>query len=143
MWAKLESTFNEKRAGSQFNGLEDLFSIRKKEDESLQSLIHRIDEAMRILKNLRPVDYDLKTQYEELVCMVVMLWCLPTDFDPFCSSLNLIDHFIRSKLEDVFNNENITRTCHLEALPPSDSTQAFVASSSAPGGGKKAKRSRQ
>ncbi|THH12406.1 hypothetical protein EW146_g7732 [Bondarzewia mesenterica] len=46
IWAKLESTVHEKRAGSPFNVLEDRFSIRKK-DESLQSLIHKIDEAMR------------------------------------------------------------------------------------------------
>ncbi|THH17062.1 hypothetical protein EW146_g3667 [Bondarzewia mesenterica] len=78
---KLELTFTEKRARSQFNALEDLFSIGKKENECLQSLIHRIDEAM---------------------------------------------------------NEDITRTRRLEAFPPSDSTQAFMASSGAPGGGKNA-----
>ncbi|THH17646.1 hypothetical protein EW146_g3207 [Bondarzewia mesenterica] len=83
---KLELTFTEKRARSQFNALEDLFSIGKKENESLQSLIHRIDEAM---------------------------------------------------------NEDITRTHRLEAFPPSDSTQAFVASSGTPGAGKKSKGSRQ
>ncbi|THH12403.1 hypothetical protein EW146_g7731 [Bondarzewia mesenterica] len=102
MWAKLESTFNEKWAGSQFNALEDLFSIRKKEDQSLQSLIYRIDEAMRVLKTLLPVDYDLKVQDEELICMV-MLWSLPADFDAFRSSLNLIDNLTRSKLENTFS----------------------------------------
>ncbi|THH16432.1 hypothetical protein EW146_g4214 [Bondarzewia mesenterica] len=75
MWAKLESTFNEKWGESLCNTLKDLFSIRKKEDESLQSLMYRIDEAMRILKNLCPVDYDLKTQDEELVCFCGIVWC--------------------------------------------------------------------
>ncbi|THH18383.1 hypothetical protein EW146_g2578 [Bondarzewia mesenterica] len=127
---------------ARFNALEDLFLIRKKDNESLQSLIHRIDEAMHILKNLRPVDYTLKTQDEELVCMA-MLWSQPADFDAFRSSLNLIDNLIRSKLEDAFRNEDITRTRHLEDLPPSDSTQAFVASSGTPGAGTKPKGSRQ
>ncbi|THH05370.1 hypothetical protein EW146_g9919 [Bondarzewia mesenterica] len=107
MWAKLMSTSNEKWAGSQFNALEDLFAIL---------IIHRIDEAMRILKNLRPVDDNLKTQDEELVCMA-MLWSLPAHFDAFRLSLNLIDNFTRSKLEDAFRNEEITRTHRLEALP--------------------------
>jgi hypothetical protein len=52
IWKKLESVHMVKRAGARFNAYDDLFSIRKKEDESLQSLINRIDGAVRTVKNL-------------------------------------------------------------------------------------------
>ena len=60
IWTTLEEQFNKKSAGSRFNAMEDLFSIKKRDNESLQSLIHRVDESMRVLKNLRDSGFDLK-----------------------------------------------------------------------------------
>ena len=53
MWKKLADTYLQQKAGSRFNAYDDLFSIRKKEDESLQALISRTDEQMRLL--IKPV----------------------------------------------------------------------------------------
>ena len=39
MWTMLQTTYRQQKAGSRFNAYDDLLAIRKKEDESLQSLI--------------------------------------------------------------------------------------------------------
>ena len=49
MWTTLQSTYLQKKAGSRFNAYDDLFSIRKLEDETLQSLINRVDEAVKLI----------------------------------------------------------------------------------------------
>ena len=49
MWTTLETTYRQKKAGSRFNAYDDLFSIRKSDDESLQSLINRVDESMKLI----------------------------------------------------------------------------------------------
>ncbi|ETW78201.1 hypothetical protein HETIRDRAFT_55839, partial [Heterobasidion irregulare TC 32-1] len=90
IWTTLEEQFNKKSAGSRFNAMEDLFSIKKRNNESLQSLIHRVDESMHVLRNLRDSDFDLKKQDKELPCMA-LLWSLPSEFDTFHPSLSLMD----------------------------------------------------
>jgi hypothetical protein len=47
MWLKLEAVHHSKRPGTRFNAYNDFFSIRKKDDESLQAFLGRIDEGMR------------------------------------------------------------------------------------------------
>ena len=46
IWTKLESVHVSKRPGACFNAYDDLFSIRKQPEESLQGPMNRIDEAM-------------------------------------------------------------------------------------------------
>ncbi|EGN98725.1 hypothetical protein SERLA73DRAFT_107836 [Serpula lacrymans var. lacrymans S7.3] len=46
IWEKLAIVHVSKKPGTRFNAYDDFFSIRKKEDESLQSLMTRIDEGM-------------------------------------------------------------------------------------------------
>ncbi|KAJ3520347.1 hypothetical protein NMY22_g12799 [Coprinellus aureogranulatus] len=52
MWRMLQATYRQQKAGSRFNAYDDLLAIRKKEDESLQSLINRVDEAMKLCQSL-------------------------------------------------------------------------------------------
>jgi hypothetical protein len=52
MWAKLEEVHRVKKAGARFNAYDDLFSIRKKEDEELQSLVNRVNTAVQSIQNL-------------------------------------------------------------------------------------------
>ena len=86
IWTKLESVHLQKRPGSRFLSYNILFSIQKKEDESLTSLMTRIDEGMIQVKNLRPQDFKLEDLDEKLVCMA-MIRALPSEFDSFASSL--------------------------------------------------------
>lgn len=90
MWKKLEGVHMARRAGARFNAYDDLFSIRKKEDESLMSLTNRIDGAIRTIQNLRPKDFTLQALDEELQSMA-MIRSLPDDYSNFVSSLLIMD----------------------------------------------------
>ena len=72
MWVALESVHLQKRPGARFNAYDDLFSIQKKEEESLQQLMGRIDECMLTIQNLRPKDFTLAALDNELVCMAMI-----------------------------------------------------------------------
>ncbi|XP_006456088.1 hypothetical protein AGABI2DRAFT_77415 [Agaricus bisporus var. bisporus H97] len=45
MWEALEAVHRQKRAGMRFNAYDELFSIRKLDQESLQSLINRVESS--------------------------------------------------------------------------------------------------
>jgi len=52
MWDSLHSIHLQKRPGTWFNAYDDLFNIRKVEDESLQSLINRVEDKIKKIKDL-------------------------------------------------------------------------------------------
>ncbi|KAF6751603.1 hypothetical protein DFP72DRAFT_1071287 [Ephemerocybe angulata] len=70
MWTTLEGTYRQNRAGSRFNAYDDLFSIQKQEEKTLQTLINRVDEAMKLFQTLRPKEFDLSALDKELASMV-------------------------------------------------------------------------
>jgi len=88
MWAKLKEVHLQQKPGARFNAYDDLFSIRKKEDEGLQSLANRVDAAMQQIKNLRPENFTLDMLDNELLAMT-MIRALPDDYGHFVSSLML------------------------------------------------------
>jgi gag-polypeptide of LTR copia-type/Domain of unknown function (DUF4219) len=78
MWDKLKTVHLQQRPGARFNAYDDLFSIRKLEEESLQSLASRVDAAMQHIQNLRPSEHNLTKLDEELTSMA-MIRALPED----------------------------------------------------------------
>ena len=62
----------QKHPGSHFLSYDTFFLIQKKEDESLTSLMTRIDEGMIQIKNLCSKDFKLEDLDEELVCMAMI-----------------------------------------------------------------------
>src|SRR5579863_2274760 len=54
MWELLELAHLSKKPGARFNAYDDLFSIRKQDNESLLDLGVRIEKAMQTIQNLRP-----------------------------------------------------------------------------------------
>src|SRR3954470_4795326 len=72
IWAKLASIHVQKKLGARFNAYDVLFSIRKHPDESLTSLISRIDQSMRKIHQLRPQSFTLATLDNELTCMTMI-----------------------------------------------------------------------
>ncbi|KAI0039705.1 hypothetical protein FA95DRAFT_1612364 [Auriscalpium vulgare] len=89
MWNRLEVFYVTKRPIGRFNTYDDLFSIRKEENETLSALTTRI-EATAL----------------QLVCMA-MIRALPSEFQSFCSALLLLDSLDVSSLREVFQNEEI------------------------------------
>ncbi|RXW14129.1 hypothetical protein EST38_g11725 [Candolleomyces aberdarensis] len=105
MWTMLELTYRQKKAGSRFNAYDHLFSIRKRDDESLQSLINRVDESMTLCQSLRPEDFDLKALDKELTSMV-LICALPDEYSHFVSSLLLIYKLDKDTVQQAFLTED-------------------------------------
>src|SRR5258705_13847072 len=59
IWTKLEPIHVPKCPGARFNAYDNLFSIRKHPDESLQALMNRINESMHTIFNLHLKDFTL------------------------------------------------------------------------------------
>jgi hypothetical protein len=90
MWNALETVHMQKKPGTRFNAYDNLFSIRKQEEKSLQTLVNRVDEAMCIIKDLHPADFTLAQLDAELASMA-LIRALPEDYNTFVSSLLLQD----------------------------------------------------
>ena len=56
MWKLLEQGNQSKKPGTRFNAYNDLFLVRKQENEGLEDLITRIAEKVRTIKDLHPQD---------------------------------------------------------------------------------------
>ena len=57
MWEQLKSVHLQQRPGARFNAYDDLFSIRKLEEESLQSLVTEPD-LMRLVSSVQSQSID-------------------------------------------------------------------------------------
>jgi hypothetical protein len=91
MWEALESVHLQKRPGVRFNAYDDLFSIRKQEDETLQMLMNRVDKAIHSIKDLCPTHFTLDGLDNKLASMS-LIRALPSDeYGSFASSLLLLD----------------------------------------------------
>ncbi|KAJ2926389.1 hypothetical protein H1R20_g10712, partial [Candolleomyces eurysporus] len=122
MWTTLESTYHQKKAGSCFNAYDNLFFIRKSGDESLQSLINRVDGSMKLCQSLRPKDFNLKALDKELTSMV-LIHTLPDEYSHFVSLLLLMDKLDTDTVQQVFSTEEIQRCrCAAEAVSIAAST---------------------
>ncbi|KAF9458603.1 hypothetical protein BDZ94DRAFT_1313101 [Collybia nuda] len=78
MWKALQTTHMQKRPRAHFNTYDDLFSIRKQEEESLQSLINRVEQSVTQIKNLHPEGFTLVELDSELASMA-LIRALPED----------------------------------------------------------------
>lgn len=121
MWTDLRAVHLQRRPGTRFNAYDDLFNIRKAEDESLQSLINRVEESMKQIQNLRPDDIDLKGLDEELASMA-LIRALPTEeYSSFISSLLLKDKLDKAAVHQAFVTEDTQRRRRAIDLPSSSS----------------------
>lgn len=116
MWAALRDVHMQKRPGMRFNAYDDLFSIRKQEDENLQTLMNRVDTAIRRIQDLRPNDFDLAKLDEELASMA-MIRALPDEFSNFASSLLLMDKLDKATIQQAFVTEESQRRHRASEAP--------------------------
>ena len=114
-----------------FNAYADFFDIRKREDESLTTLMARIDQSMQNIRNLRPSTFSLTDLDDELIAMA-MITALPHDYASFRSSLLLLDQVDHSTLQEAFRNEETNRLRDQNTANSVVSPQALAASSSSP-----------
>ena len=72
MWKALETQHVSKKPGSRFNAYNELFSISKKDDESLKDMATRIETVMQQILDLRPLNFTLKDLDSELQSMALI-----------------------------------------------------------------------
>ena len=107
MWEALKKIHQQQKPGTRFNAYDDLFSIRKTEEESLQSLINRVDTAMQYIKDLSPDDFALLELYDELQTMM-MIRALSEEYSHFVSSLMLSRSLDKDAVKRAFYTEEQT-----------------------------------
>ncbi|EIW84154.1 hypothetical protein CONPUDRAFT_33732, partial [Coniophora puteana RWD-64-598 SS2] len=88
MWDALQAVHQQKIPGTCFNAFDDFFALRKRPEESLSSLIARVDTLYARIKDLRPPAYTLDSLDQELACMA-LIRALPEEYSHFVSALML------------------------------------------------------
>jgi len=108
MWGALEAVHMQKRPGTRFNAYDDLFSIRKRDDEDLQSLINQVDTSVHRIRDLRSTGFTLDQLDDELASMT-LIRALPDDYNAFVSSLLLKDDLDKIAVQNAFVREDNQR----------------------------------
>ena len=116
IWAALSAIHLQKRPGMHFNAYDDLFSIRKQKDETLQTLINRVDTSIRHIQDLCPADFDLAKLDDELASMA-MIRALPEEYSNFASSLLLMDKLDKASSQQAFVSEESQCRHHASEAP--------------------------
>ena len=92
IWDTLKTSFIQQRTAPHFNAYHALLSVEKKDSESLEGLINRIDEQIRVIKLLSPTSFTLDNLYDELAVMTIIR-ALPHSFDNVVRTISVLDKF--------------------------------------------------
>ncbi|KAF7760482.1 hypothetical protein Agabi119p4_11158 [Agaricus bisporus var. burnettii] len=95
-------------------------------EESLQSLINRVESSKQKIKELRPSSFTLEQLDDELASMA-LIRALPDEFSGFTSSLLLMDKLDKTTVHQAFVTEDLQR--RKRAQDASGSSQALAARS--------------
>ena len=106
MWKKLETAHVSKKPGARFNAYDDLFTITKKDDESLLDLSGRVADAMSKIKNLRPATFTIAQLDKELEAMA-LIRALPAQFKHLTSALMLQSELDKDTVLELFRAEEL------------------------------------
>ncbi|KXN86136.1 hypothetical protein AN958_10438 [Leucoagaricus sp. SymC.cos] len=108
MWESLKGVHLQRCPRTCFNTYNDLFNIRKAKDESLQTLINRVEDyCMKKIKDLRLDTFDLKILNEELAFMTLIHVLPAEEYSSFTSSLLLKDKLDKAAVHQAFVTEDI------------------------------------
>jgi hypothetical protein len=87
MWDKLSGIHSQQVPGMHFGAYNELLSVMKQPDESLQSVAGRVSEALARVQELRPESFTI-VQLDKELAIMAMLCALPCDvYGNFVSSL--------------------------------------------------------
>ncbi|KIJ19453.1 hypothetical protein PAXINDRAFT_36378, partial [Paxillus involutus ATCC 200175] len=96
----------QQKPGTHFVAYDELFSIRKRQEESLSAVTARVDQAMSRIQELCPSTFTLKDLDNELFCMA-MIHSLGKDYYHFTSSLSLLSTLDKSTIKAAFQAKDI------------------------------------
>ena len=109
IWATLKKTFIKPLSAPRFQAYQDLFSIKKDPSETLDGVINRVDEQIRIIKSLTPDSFTLDNLYDDLSSMTIIN-SLPHDFNTVVNTLAVVDKFSKTDvIQSLRNLESTTR----------------------------------
>ena len=108
---------------------DDLFSIQKHEEEDLQSLIKRVDDALHRIRDLRSTAFTLDKLDDELGTMA-LIQALPEDYNSFVLSLLLKDDLDKAVVQIAFVRKDNQHRRHQEESPAIGTALAASSSSS-------------
>ena len=130
MWTKLKDVYLQQKPGARFNAYDYLFSIRKKEDESHQGLINRVEDALKQIQNLRPADFTLANLDDELASMALIRSLPSEEYNAFISHLLLLDKLEKTTVHQALITEELQRQRRAGDIP--SSSQALSVTSGKP-----------
>jgi hypothetical protein len=108
MWELLEAAHLSKKPGARFNAYDNLFDIRKKDDESLLDLRVSIEKAMQTIQNLRPANFTIEMLDAKLQCMA-LIRSLPEEYHHLSILLLLKDKLEKATILQDFRSEELNR----------------------------------
>ena len=109
MWSTLESQYSKDNAASRFLAYDEFLSISKQQDESLTSLVARVEDTLQKLRSSRSETLTID-DFEAQLAAMVLIRALPEEFTSFKSSLLLLDSSISLKsVKEAFLQEERTR----------------------------------
>ncbi|KAI9443042.1 hypothetical protein H4582DRAFT_1808575 [Lactarius indigo] len=124
IWDTLKASFVQQRTAPRFNAYHTLLSTQKDNSESLESLINKVDEQIRVIKSLSPSSFTLDNLYDELAVMAIIR-ALPQSFDEVVRTISVLDKFDKQSVIQSLRNMDQTRS------NLSGTSSAFSASSTA------------
>jgi transposase InsO family protein len=101
IWTTLRDVHMSKKPGARFNAYDELFSIRKQPNESLQSLCARIDGSMQNIQDLRPQAFTL-TDFDDELHSMALIRALPEEYKSLTQSLMLLDDLNKNTIREAF-----------------------------------------
>jgi len=107
----------QKQPGTWFNAYDDLFSIRKCDEEDLQSLINHVDDAIHHIRDLRSIGFTLD-KLDIKLASIMLIRALPNDYNLFVPSLLLKDNLDKMTVQNVFVCEDISAMLFESILSP-------------------------
>jgi hypothetical protein len=108
IWETLQKSFIQQRTVPCFNAYHALLSVQNLESESLEGLINRVNEQIRVIKSLSHSSFTLDNLYDELAVMAIIR-VLPHSFDDIVRSISVLD---KSDKQSVIQSlQNMDQTC--------------------------------
>ena len=104
IWNALKDAFIQQRAAPRFNAYHSLLSIQKDEKESLDGVINRVDQQIRVIKSLSPPSFTLDDLYDELATMAIIRSLPHHDFNEVIRTISILDVFDKQKVINGLRN---------------------------------------
>jgi len=131
IWSTLKTTFIKPVSAPRFQAYQDLFSIKKDPSETLDAIINRVDEQVRIIKSLTPEVFTLDNLYDDLASMTIIN-SLPHDFNTVVSTLAVMDKFSKTDVIQSLRNLESTRQASSSVLAANIPSSSFQQKQSKP-----------